>query len=174
VEFLWRTHREQRKAMFIRQAAFTHDTTDLLRRIDNEIVNFFASWMNSAEVRNTTLIIIGSDHGNHFIPSPIHSHFIAKKLDHMNPMMYMLVPPWMKTRYPERIRALLTNSKERVTTNVDLYLTLAHLLNFSQPDLRSKYGQTLFTAILKNRTCQDMGIPNIYCGCDDIVEVDVG
>jgi membrane-anchored protein YejM (alkaline phosphatase superfamily) len=159
--------------MYFRQTAFTHDDPRRLKSIDGEIANFVRLWMNSAEVRNNTLIIIGSDHGHHYIPSSIHSHYIAQKLDHFNPMMYMLVPPWMKAKYPERIRALLTNSKTRVTTNIDLYLTLTHLLNFTQPDLRSKHGQTLFTVIPKNRTCEDMGIPQIYCGCDNIVQVDV-
>jgi phosphoglycerol transferase MdoB-like AlkP superfamily enzyme len=173
MSFLWRTHREQRKAMFFSQMAYTHDSAVQLRRIDDEILHFFTSWINSAEVRNNTLILIGSDHGNHIIPSSIHSHPMAKRLDRLNPMMYLLVPPWIKTKYPERIRALLVNSKQRVTTNIDMYLTLTHLLNFSQPDVRSQYGQTLFTAIRENRTCMDMNIPERFCGCDNMAELDL-
>jgi membrane-anchored protein YejM (alkaline phosphatase superfamily) len=173
LRFLWRTHREQRKVMFFSQLAFTHDTAMELRRIDNEIEEFFRSWINSVEVRNNTLIIIGSDHGNHIIPSSIHSHPMAKRLDRLNSMMYLLVPPWIKTKYPERINALLVNSKQRVTTNIDLYLTLTHLLNFSQSDMRSQYGQTLFTLIRKDTTCLDMGISEMFCGCSNMVKLDL-
>jgi hypothetical protein len=170
---LWTLHGNQRKAMFFNQLTFTHDSETRLQIIDDEVEHFFRTWLNSAEVRNTSLILIGSDHGNHMIPSWLHSHQMAKRLDHMNPVMYLLVPPWMKAMYPDRVRALLVNSKERVTTNIDMYMTLTHLLNFSQPQLRSKYGQTLFTVIPKNRTCPDMGIPEIFCGCGNMAEVDV-
>ena len=166
-------HSNQRKIFFFNQLAYSHDSDVDIQTIDHEIEDFFRSWLNSPDVRNNTLIIIGSDHGNHMILSRLHSHYMAKRLDHRNPFLYLLVPPWMKTKYPEKMEALLMNSKERVTTNMDVYLTLTHLLNFSQPDLRSKYGQTLFTPIPKNRTCADMGIPPIYCGCDEMARLDV-
>jgi hypothetical protein len=159
--------------MFFNQLAFTHDSAVQLRRIDDEIAHFFRSWINSPEVRNNTLILIGSDHGNHGIQSSLHSHHMAKRLDRLNPLMYVLVPPWLKTKYPERIKALLVNSKQRVTTNIDVYLTLTHLLNFRQPELRSPYGQSLFTVIRKERTCLDMRIPEMFCGCDNMAKLDL-
>ena len=173
LKYLWTQHAHQRKAFFYDQMAFTHENLTTIQAIDDEIHEFMSTWVNSDAVRNTTFIVIFSDHGNHVFPSELHSDHMARRLDQKNPIMYLLVPPWVKQRYPERIASLQLNARERVTTNVDVYTTIVHLLNFTQLGVTSKYGQSLFSPIPKTRTCTQMGIPVPFCGCADIQQMHV-
>jgi hypothetical protein len=130
------------------------------------------TFVNSPSVRNNTLVIINSDHGNHVIPSKIHASKLAAMFDQKNPMMYLLVPPWVSEKYPDRVESLLVNSRERVTTNIDVHMTISHLMKFSEPTMANKHGQSLFTTIPKNRTCADAGISVNYCACFGFVQLD--
>jgi membrane-anchored protein YejM (alkaline phosphatase superfamily) len=153
--------------------AFTHENLTAIQQIDDELHEFMTTWVNSDVVRNTTIVVISSDHGNHIFPSELHSDHMARRLDQKNPILYLLVPPWMKDKYPERMAALQLNAKTRVTTNIDVYNTLVHLLNFTLPDVRSTYGQTLFSPIPKTRTCADMGVQVPFCACQYMEQLHV-
>ncbi len=170
----------QRKVFFFTQTTYTHDTPTLIQEIDHEIADFVQNWVNSDDVRRNTVMVIFSDHGNFFFQklledsgARLHKTSLAVTFDQRNPFMYMLIPPWMKTRYPERVNALGINSRERVTTHIDLYWTLNHLLNFNKATLASSVGlgQSLFSVIPKNRTCDDMGIPTLYCACNQPINI---
>jgi membrane-anchored protein YejM (alkaline phosphatase superfamily) len=161
--------------------AYTHHLPTAIQKIDHEIVDFIQNWVNSDDVRRNTVLVIFSDHGNCFFSSilddtssRLFKTSLATTFDQRNPFMYILIPPWMKKKYPERVKSLETNSKERVTTHIDLYWTLSHLLNFDKPTLASSLGigQSLFAVIPKNRSCEDMGIPTFYCSCKQPVDID--
>jgi hypothetical protein len=185
---VWDLHKRQRKAFFFTLRAYTHDSPTAIQGIDHEIADFVQNWVNSDALRRNTVVVIFSDHGNAFIrrafrnPSEVlqdsgsmlHKTRLAATFDQRNPFMYMLIPPWMKKMYPERVSALGINSRERVTTHIDLYWTLSHLLYFDKPSLASSVGlgQSLFSEVPKNRTCDDMGIPTLYCACKQPVDID--
>ena len=162
---LWEMHNEQRKAFFFNQMAYTHDSLTDIGLIDLELEEFMRTWLNDLAVRNNTFIVIASDHGNHLIQSKVHNTSLAARFDQLNPFMYLLLPPWVKQLYPERVKALAVNSKERVTTNLDLHWTIKHIMNFAETEMRGEGGQSLFTNISKDRTCSDMKITMLYCGC---------
>jgi hypothetical protein len=133
------------------------------------------TWVNSEDVRNNTFVIIMADHGSHTdISNHLQPDALVALLDQKNPFAYLLVPPWVKQKYPERIKALVTNAKERMTTNIDLYHTIVHfLLMFDKKDVRNHRGQTLFNVITKKRTCADVGIIRTsLCGCREIMSLD--
>jgi membrane-anchored protein YejM (alkaline phosphatase superfamily) len=175
LEGLWQLHSKHRKAFFFHQQSFTHDFLTLVQSIDGEIETFMKEWVNNDTVRNTSLVVIMSDHGCHSHPSQIHVNSLAASLDQKNPFVYVLVPPWVKESHPERIAALGVNARERVTTNVDLYHTFVHLLlKSNESDVRNSRGQTLLNVIPKNRTCEDMGIDQFLCGCRPLVRLDTG
>ena len=132
-----------------------------------------SNWVNSDSVRNNTIVLITSDHGQHMMHSEIHSTFYGKVFDHRSPLVYVLIPSWLKKKYPGRIQALQLNSEQRVTTNIDLYNTIAHvMLNFTTADLTAPRGQSLFSQIPKERTCKGMGIPESFCTCAELVAAD--
>lgn len=139
--------------------------------VDQERQHFFRTWLNSTSVRNNTLIVIGADHGNHKFRSKLHSTALAKDLDQKAPLMYLLVPLWMKKMYPERMEALRVNARQKLTTFADLHFTLKHLLNFKKQTLRSPIAQSLFSPISKNRTCADAAIPSPYCACSNFFPI---
>jgi hypothetical protein len=168
-------HSKNRKAFHFHQLAFTHGHLTLAQSIDDEVKQFVRTWVNSEDVRNNTFVVIMADHGARtHVSSLLQPDALVASLDQKNPFVYLLVPPWVKEKYPERIKALMTNAKERMTTNIDLYHTIVHLfLMFDKDDVRNHRGQTLFNVIPKNRTCDDVGIiRKSLCGCRKIVSLD--
>ena len=144
----------------------------LVQSLDSEVEQFMRNWINKNEVRNNSIILIMSDHGNR--PARLHIKSLVGLFDWKNPFVYMLLPPWIKQKYPERVRALSINAKERVTTNLDLYNTFVHLmLQFEKDDVRNNRSQTLFNIIPKSRTCAEMGFKDMYlCGCQEVLPLD--
>ena len=91
--------------------------------------------------------------------------------------MMMLFPPWFKNTYEKTWQTLKMN-QARLTNNYDVHLTMRDILdeNFMEsgnPKASSGYGQSLFTEISSNRTCEAAGIPQHYCACQSSREVSV-
>jgi hypothetical protein len=63
------------------------------------------------------------------------------------------------------------NARERLVTHVDLHMTMSHVLNFGSKQWSGRFGQSLFNQIPRTRTCADVGIPMVYCGCVDMTPV---
>jgi hypothetical protein len=92
---LWKIHEHQRKAFFFNQLSFTHDSSTKVQSIDSEVAEFMRTWVNSPSVRNNTLVIIASDHGNHISRSKLQPTELARLMDQRNPFVYLLGPRWV-------------------------------------------------------------------------------
>jgi membrane-anchored protein YejM (alkaline phosphatase superfamily) len=170
---LWKLHDKQRKFFFVAQLSFTHHyELTKMGMIDVEIENFFKTWVNSPQVRNNTLVILCSDHGNHMYPSEIHAGRLAAMVEQTRPVFYVLLPPWMKDKYPDRVNALAENSRSRLVTYADVHATMRHLTSFKQESFEYRMGVSLFNLIPKDRSCKEAGVPLAFCGCADYERMD--
>ncbi|KAJ6216732.1 hypothetical protein RDWZM_007889 [Blomia tropicalis] len=65
----------------------------------------------------------------------------------------------------EQVRVKLRENSRMLTSHMDIYATLQHILHGTIPSTRSQYGVSLFDTISNDRTCNDAGIPEQYCLC---------
>ncbi|CAG0912203.1 unnamed protein product [Notodromas monacha] len=166
----WKQHEQENKFFFFNQMTYTHGSLTELNMIDTELEGFFESWMNSDQVRNNTIVIIMSDHGNHVLRNET---VLEGMLDQRLPWVFMLVPPWFDSKFPEQMKALRSNAHDRLVTLYDVHATLKHALKgIDETYIRRWPGYSLFTTVPMNRTCRTAGIPANYCGC--LREIDKG
>ncbi|CAG0920192.1 unnamed protein product, partial [Notodromas monacha] len=170
IKELWELHENERKFFFINQVSYTHDSLTDVRMIDEEVRDFLKHWLSS--IRNDTLVIVMSDHGNHLFKA-INLRTVEGYFEQKMPLVYFMPPFWMNSVYPDKMSALKTNAAARLTTHMDLHETFLHLLNFSEERKPAKFGQSLFAEIPKSRTCSDVGIQPGFCACNSPKPIDV-
>lgn len=152
-------------------------TGEVIRTVDTSMADFLQSL--TPQLLNNTVVMMLSDHGLHMGLNFVYS--INGRIEHMNPFLAMLVPPWLTRRYPD-IATALTANQQKLTSGYDVFTTLNHILHFdgsSSAKLRqqfprwhkaSGYGNATFTASLlgsipEGRQCADMPMPEQYCRC---------
>ena len=101
------------------------------------------------------------------------------------PFLFLLLPKWFKEQFPQ----LAANAKlnaQRLVSTFDIHKTLEHLLhlqtNASQwrNDFLDYHGKktqesfSLLTEIPLTRTCNQSGIPDIFCSCLQLEELNLG
>ena len=109
---------------------------------------------------NNTVIFFFSDHGR---------RFGCIKHEKNLPFMYAYFPKWLEQKYPQIGKNLLIN-KNRLSTPYDLHATLHDILYFNSGPLTTEEnarGLSWFRPIPLNRTCESVGIPNLFCSCLD-------
>lgn len=99
-----------------------------------------------------------------------------RKIEVRMPTLYIVLPPWLRKRYPVAYANLLENSN-KLTSPFDMYETLTTFMNLSrlekselshQPP-RISFGRksyNLFQSIPNDRTCEEAGIRLHWCACD--------
>ena len=125
-----------------------------------------------SNLHNDTLIIFYSDHGIRFGQIlKTESGFHESRL----PFLYFHIPENMKLLDNDgnklnarKIREMIQLNTRRLTSQHDIHASLRHLLN-QVPPVDEYYGQSLFTSISLDRTCEDAGIPDDYCLCRQFV-----
>ncbi|KAI2804527.1 hypothetical protein BLOT_003513 [Blomia tropicalis] len=91
------------------------------------------------------------------------------------PFLYIYVPDRFQIKVTnkngiellnsEQVRVKLRENSRMLTSHMDIYATLQHILHGTIPSTRSQYGVSLFDTISNDRTCNDAGIPEQYCLC---------
>jgi hypothetical protein len=81
------------------------------------------------------VVFFFSDHGIRF--GKIRDTLIGKFEERL-PFMHVILPPEMKTTYPEIVENLKSNAK-KLTTNFDVYETLLDLMDFQAENPPNRY-----------------------------------
>lgn len=158
IQSFYKAYPEQRKFSF---SFFTigHDDVNGLGYLQDDLVKFLKDMKNSGYLDNTLLVIMG-DHGIRY--GAIRKTILGK-LEERLPLLSISVPQWFKTKYPEYVRALETNTN-RLTSPYDLHATFQHILS-EKHEKHYQYGQSLFSEISKSRSCVEAGNPEHFCPC---------
>ncbi|ESO91374.1 hypothetical protein LOTGIDRAFT_105659 [Lottia gigantea] len=157
-------YRGRKKWTFGFHGEISHDDSNKIDYIDEDIRKFFEYLQNNSHLENTLLIFM-SDHGARFSKN---REAAQGKQEERMPMFFIRFPPWFEKKYPDAMKAFKINT-HRLATPFDIHETLKDLLNFTgtgKGDL-SKRGISLFKEIPKERTCQHAAVEVHWCACLD-------
>ncbi|RWS14514.1 hypothetical protein B4U79_12142, partial [Dinothrombium tinctorium] len=152
---------------------YSHDDFNLLQQADIETKQWLERLQNDGILENTILIVM-SDHGNRF--STIRETQQGKQEERL-PFFSFVLPKWFEAKFPNAVRNLRINGKDRLTTPFDLYATFLTILNLfnngqdvsSQSSFanarRLPRSISLFEEIPMSRTCEDADIEAHWCTC---------
>ncbi|XP_076058952.1 uncharacterized protein LOC143035823 [Oratosquilla oratoria] len=158
-------------------ASLTHDYINMAHHADGPHLHYLKE-LQALDVFNHTAMFFLSDHGMRF--GDIRSTYVGM-LEERLPYVFLVLPPWFKHRYPAAYANLHTNSR-RLTSNFDLHVTLRDLLGVQyanttyvsmRQDPSKTRGISLFQVIPEKRRCEDAGIPEHFCTCQETFEASV-
>nr|XP_045588618.1 uncharacterized protein LOC123750557 [Procambarus clarkii] len=155
-------------------ASLSHDYMNMLRHADLPHLSYLRRLHDLGALNHTALFFV-SDHGMRW--GSIRSTYVGM-LEERLPYVIIYLPPWFRVRYRRAFRNLQTNAR-RLTANYDLYQTLRDLAYGRFSDLRhvttkpgpGARGISVFKEIPRERTCEDAGIPEHFCTCQETKEV---
>ncbi|XP_068217921.1 uncharacterized protein [Palaemon carinicauda] len=152
-------------------ASLTHDALDSAAIADEPSVDYLKQLYEGGYLENSVLLFL-SDHGLRF--GEFRKTYPGL-LEERMPYVMIKLPDWFKDEYPDAYNNMATNTR-RLTSTFDLYVTLRDILRRDYATLGesipAKYGQSLFQEVPLNRTCEDAGIPDKYCSCQNTEEAD--
>lgn len=174
-----RSYSEHPKFLFSLINEPTHDFVNTAGILDDVVTNFLNTSFHEGLFNRSVVFVLG-DHGNRI--DSIRSSEVGKIEDFM-PMVAVIVPP---SANPSWKKHLMMNSN-RFTSTYDLYATFVEILStvggfpgkpgnsseqvwahFSQPSR----GISLFEEIPLKRGCEDAGVPEWFCTCNNGVELE--
>ncbi|KAH8268068.1 hypothetical protein KR018_011984 [Drosophila ironensis] len=167
-EFVQRYIEERPLWALLWSNSFSHDDFRMPSKMQDFVLQYLLDF-EADGVFDKSIVIFLADHGSRFGPlMSLSSGFLESRL----PAMFVYLPPWFRTQYPEYARALQQNQR-RLTSNYDLYNTLMHILAIGQPGNKMRMirapscpkCRSLFEPPEEERTCEDAGIPDYYCTC---------
>ena len=107
------------------------------------------------------------------------------------PYFFIVFPKWFEDQFPQLVANVRINAR-RLITGFDIHRTLQHFLHLQTKatpwsneaaaaadkaadadKLSPQESFSLLTEIPMERTCEKAGIPDAYCGCFQLQEVDV-
>ncbi|GAB6030796.1 hypothetical protein CHUAL_007643 [Chamberlinius hualienensis] len=146
---------------------YSHDSVVKVQFLETSLMRTFEN-MIAEGLLNKTLLIFMSDHGMRF--GKFRQTEIGRQEENL-PFMYFIFPQWFREKFQTAVDIVRQN-RHRLITTFDLHETLKDILNCDyatvermkfQPEIRR--GISLFKPISANRTCDDAGIPSVYCAC---------
>ncbi|GAB6025107.1 hypothetical protein CHUAL_010537 [Chamberlinius hualienensis] len=163
----------------------THDNINTAQYIDLALSKTIINMYNQG-LLNKTLLIVMSDHG---IRYGAFRETEMGRVEENLPFLFMLFPQWFQQRFP-KIMDNIRRNRFRLITTFDLHQTLKSIIScefYSQQQYTSspstmddeewqskKRGISLFQHISSNRSCENAGIPDIYCSCkQNVVDVHI-
>ncbi|ESP05156.1 hypothetical protein LOTGIDRAFT_180911, partial [Lottia gigantea] len=159
-----KTYRNRPHFDFSFVSRMTHDYVESARYVDDDFLDHFKRLKRDGLLENAILLYF-ADHGMRF--GPILFHEMGQHELRM-PMMYIVLPRWFKSKYPEIYYNLLNNSK-KLTTAFDIFETLKDVVHFTGQPRRNvnleQRGISLFDDIPEARACEDAGISPQWCTC---------
>ena len=152
-------------------------TGEVLATVDADMAAFLAGL--GRETLGQTAVIVIADHGLtmglNFLYTP------NGRVEHKNPVLALMLPPWVAAERPEVAAALAANA-QRLVTAYDVFTTFHHLLHFGDPpppagerpaawaaagnvSATARWGASLFAPVPEGRSCADAGVPPDTCMC---------
>ena len=116
----WEAYPENRKAFRARFMQAHEATGELIKYIDNDLVNFFESFKAKGYLENTMVYFI-ADHGAHFIVG--HAPFIpdnSRLEENFLPMFILLAP----SNIPQKNLQFLEKNQQHFMTGLEVYSSL--------------------------------------------------
>lgn len=160
---------------FFWSVSLTHDYFNSPMLLDTQLaVNL--QRLHESGLLNRTLVLLMSDHGMRW---GSFRKTYQGMMEERQPLLSVLYPGWMKTRYPQAIANLELNAK-RLTTPFDLHATLLQSLDLrnleaeklqrtaeelTEIDSTLPRGISLFLPIPPERNCEQAGIAAHWCTC---------
>ena len=128
----------------------THGHPESLASVADDMYYNFFKGIHDSKRRDNTVIVLFSDHGPRW--GPIINTFQGKIEERM-PMLFLVFPPWFRSKYPDHVKNLEINSN-RLTTHYDTYETLKDILYFDgniRQNKGTERGISLFSEIPKGK-----------------------
>ncbi|EDO43929.1 predicted protein, partial [Nematostella vectensis] len=139
----------------------THNDENALGYADKDLVELFSNLERDSHLNNSMVFIMG-DHGIRFGEWRKTMH---GKLEERLPHLSLTLPPWFAFNFPDLYSNLKSNS-EVLTSPLDLYATLRHILSYPKQPTGIRVGQSLLNRIEpSSRTCASAGIDRHWCPC---------
>ena len=143
---------------------FGQDDINDISSVEDPLYEFL-EFMKLTRLLNNTMLILFGDHGTR--TGSIRST-LTGKLEERMPFLSITMPPWFKEKYPSYFNNLQTNTR-RLSSPFDLHATFGHLLSsYGSPQ---QNGQSIFEELSSWRTCNEVGIPEHFCPCQDLIPV---
>jgi len=149
-----------------------HDYLPSIRILEEPLFKLFQNIKRSPSIYENTIIFFMGDHAFRWAN---YSYTPEGLLERDLPLLSIRVPERFERKFPELAQNLRDNAG-RVTSQVDIFKTLAHLhkLGLQGPAKQGrrqygysrKYGRSLFEEIPEERDCADAKIPEQYCACN--------
>jgi hypothetical protein len=159
----------KRKFVYFWNNQLCHDSFTTLSRGDDSFHKFL-QWLQHHNHTQNAIFIVLSDHCFRLGGASLTN---VGRAENNKPWLIIHVPTFLKAKYPWLHGNLLQNSK-RLTTHYDMYQTILDLIqgrafnkNCQESVGKSLVRRNLFCPIPVLRTCQDAGIEEQYCSCDE-------
>nr|CAH7722093.1 unnamed protein product [Callosobruchus chinensis] len=144
---------------------FSHENVSTPSRMDGVFERFFTDLKNDGILEDSMVVLL-ADHGMRF--GPIRST-IQGWYEERLPVNFISVPSWFQQAYPKKYENLKANSR-KLTSTYDFYMTLQDVLAMST-DYQARGSKvcptclSFFAEIPEVRSCQEAGIPDVWCAC---------
>mmetsp|Transcript_6961 Transcript_6961/g.12676 ORF Transcript_6961/g.12676 Transcript_6961/m.12676 type:complete len:697 (+) Transcript_6961:23-2113(+) len=166
------SHLNQWQFVFVNTA---HENTGtVIETLDQDTADFLADFLEKHRDKEVMLMLTG-DHGMRYgewFKTIDGSH------EHRLPLGMVIASRSLLEKHPYSLDTL-THNTNRLTSKLDLYLTMRHLIdpegvtrtsakyNELKAAASSRYKPVslLLEKVPNNRTCADMGIPVFWCSC---------
>lgn len=103
---------------------YSHDSSDHLSWVDNELLKFLIKFNENKDISDNTILIIFSDHGPRFS----HIRKSVKGLLHeRNPFFSIYLPKLFKKRYNDQYEIFKQNLNKLISP-MDIHRTMLHIL----------------------------------------------
>ena len=163
-------YKETPTFIFTHLVEYLHNDLNMAKHYDQDLANMIKSLHNSSALKNTFFMLMG-DHGWQRTEPPFIFTKQGKTETNM-PAFYLLPPAEFSSKYPEKYKNLVKNSKS-VTTFFDINQMMRDILSLATeipvnqlfPGFEG-HGSSLF-ANISARTCEEAEIPEDYCSCLD-------
>lgn len=147
----------------------THGDSVYVNMIEEPNI-IFLNRIQSMISKNTALFFF-SDHGQRL--SKIRGTEIGRWEGNL-PIMYVILPLFIRENYPELVTNL-ENNAAKLTTTWDVHKTVLHLLNltgsYNSEYVSEKRGISLLGQMPTDRSCGDAGINKRFCPCLSMREI---
>lgn len=170
--FLTYTHGKRKFAYFWNNQV-CHEAFTTLSRGDDAFLTFLR-WLKQNNHAQNAVFVVLSDHGFRIGGASL-TH--VGRAENNKPWLMIHVPNILKKKYPWLHDNLSENSK-RLTTHYDMYQTVLDLIHDKpfvkdndRPVSKNVVRRNLFSLIPALRTCQDAGIEDKYCSCDEKLNI---
>ncbi|KAJ8917608.1 hypothetical protein NQ315_000091 [Exocentrus adspersus] len=145
---------------------FSHNYINSPMGMDTKVSDFF-QYLKDAHILDDSIVFLLSDHGIRFgkLRQTIQGWFEERL-----PVNFISIPLWFKSKYVVENSNFFDNANKLIST-YDLYMTLQDVLKKSVPTYNITPSKacprcaSLFSNIIRVRSCKDAGIPEAWCTC---------